>query len=182
MFRSTAIKSLRYPNVMPTYFSMGKASRIFYAVLGLVFTAAICIIAYFSIYSLLTAAPSKGQVAVDFNSILTVLLTTVSVIFTVCAIVLAVLGIFGFQNLKRDAGRFAETQALAEIAKAFGPAGSGTICIEQAMQDENGHHRQYIEKRIRSEVISLLPLIADRINSDALRLSIDDPTDEGDVD
>jgi len=158
------------------------ALRIFYGTLAFVFTAAVCVIAYFAIYSLLTAAPPKSAVAVDFNAILTVLLTTVSVIFTVCAILLAVLGIFGFRNLKRDAGRFAETQALAEIAKAFGPTGSGTIRIEQEMQSEDGHHRQFVEKRVRAEVISLLPLIADRINADALRMSIDDPTDEGDVD
>lgn len=50
------------------------------------------------------------------------------------------------------------------------------------MQSEDGHHRQFVEKRVRAEVISLLPLIADRINADALRMSIDDPTDEGDVD
>ncbi|MBP8234559.1 MAG: hypothetical protein KAY22_19890 [Rhizorhabdus sp.] len=160
---------------------MEKAQRIFFSVLATIFTIAACVIAYFAIHSLLNAAPANAKVAVDFNGILTVLLTTVTVIFTVCAIILAVLGIFGFKNLKRDAGRFAENQALAEIAKAFGPSGNGTICIEKAMQDENGHHRQYIEKRIRAEVISLLPLIADRLNIEALRMSIDDPTDEGDI-
>ena len=156
--------------------------RIFYSVLATVATLAVCVLAYFALHSLLITAPSKSAVAVDFNAILTVLLTTVSVIFTVCAIVLAVLGLIGFRNLKRDAGKFAETQALLEIAKAFGPSGSGTNRIEQHMLEENGSHRQFVEKRIRLEVISLLPLIAGRINADALRLSLDDPTDEGDVD
>jgi hypothetical protein len=161
---------------------MGLAYRLFYGVLALCFTVAVCIIAYYAVFSLLHAAPSKSAVVVDYNAILTVLLTTVTVIFTVCAIVLAILGIFGFRNLKRDAGRYAEAQALAEIAKAFGPTGSGTSRIEEEMQSEDGHHRQFVEKRIRAEVISLLPLIADRINLDALRLAIDEPTDEGDVD
>ncbi len=155
--------------------------RIFYGALALCFTIAVCIIAYYAIFSLLHGVPSKSDVAVDYNAILTVLLTTVTVIFTVCAIVLAVLGIFGFRNLKRDAGRYAEAQALSEIAKAFGPTGRGTIRIEEEMQSKDGHHRQFVEKRIRAEVISLLPLIADRINVDASRLAIDEPTDEGDV-
>lgn len=158
------------------------ALRILYGVLATLATLAICVLAFYALHSLLIMAPSKNAVAVDFNAILTVLLTTVSVIFTVCAIVLAVLGLIGFRNLKRDAGRFAETQALAEITRAFGPSGSGTNRIEQHMLDENGHHRQFVEKRIRHEVITLLPLIADRISPDALRFAPDTPTDEGDVD
>jgi hypothetical protein len=161
---------------------MAIAVRLFYGVLALSFTISVCIIAYYAVFSLLNGAPSKSAVAVDYNAILTVLLTTVTVIFTVCAIVLAVLGIFGFRNLKREAGRYAEAQALAEIAKAFSPTGSGTTRIEKEMMSEDGHHRQLVEKRIRAEVISLLPLIADRINVEALRLAIDEPTDEGDVD
>lgn len=161
---------------------MAIASRIFYAVLALTFTAATCVLAFFAIYSLLRTAPAGSPVAVDFNAILTVLLTTVSVIFTVCAILLAVLGVVGFRNLKRDAGKFAETQALSEIAKAFGPNGSGTSRIEQELSKEDGHHRKFVEQRIRIEVIALLPLIADRLNSETERLSLDDPTDEGDTD
>ena len=161
---------------------MKRAIRIFYGILAFFVTAAICVLAYYALFSLLTGKSEKSSVIVDYNGILTVLLTTVTVIFTVCAIVLAVLGIFGFRNLKRDAGQYAEAQALSEIAKAFGPNGSGTVRIAQEMQSENGHHRQFVERRIRAEVISLLPLIADRINTDALNLAIDEPTDEGDVD
>jgi hypothetical protein len=161
---------------------MSSFYRIFYSALALCFTVSVCIIAYYSIFKLLHAAPSKSAVVVDYNAILTVLLTTVTVIFTFCAIILAVLGIFGFRNLKRDAGRYAEAQALAEIAKAFDPTGSGTNRIEEAMQSEDGHHRQFVERTIRAEVISLFPLIAERINADAARLAIDEPTDQGDVD
>jgi hypothetical protein len=161
---------------------MGLGFRIFYCILAFLATLGICIVAYYAIHSLLIGAPTKSAVAVDYNTILTVLLTTVTVIFTVCAIVLAILGIFGFRNLKRDAGRFAEAQALAEIERAFGPKGRGTVRIEQEMQSDDGHHRQFVERRIRSEVISLLPLIADRINTDALSMAIDEPTDEGEVD
>lgn len=160
---------------------MELAYRVFYGALALCFTVAVCIIAYYAVFSLLHGAPSKSAVVVDYNGILTVLLTTVTVIFTVCAIVLAVLGIFGFRNLKRDAGRYAETQALSEIAKAFGPTGSGTKRIEEQMQSEDGHHRQFVEKTIRAEVILLFPLIADRINADAARLALDEPTDQGDL-
>lgn len=160
---------------------MGRVLQIFYGVLATLITVAICIIAYHSLYNLLDVRPSGTTVAVDYNTILTVLLTTVTVIFTVCAIILAILGIFGFRNLKRDAGRYAEDQALAEIAKAFAPTGRGTIRIAQEMQSETGHHRQFVEKRIRTEVISLLPLFADKINEDALRLAFGEPTDEGDV-
>lgn len=161
---------------------MQRAVRIFYRTLALLFTLATCVLAYYAIFKLLNEAPSKSTVAVDYNVILTVLLTTVTVIFTVCAIVLAILGIFGFRNLKREAGRFAEVQALAEISKAFGPTGSGTVRIEHEMHRSDGHHRQFVEQKIRTEVIALFPLIADRINAEALNLAIDDPTDEGDVD
>lgn len=161
---------------------MKTALRIFYGALALLSTVAVCILAYFAIFSLLKGAPSKTAIAVDFNAILTVLLTTVSVIFTVCAILLAVLGIFGFRNLKRDAGRYAEEQALAEIARAFGPSGKGTARIEQELRSENSHLRGFVEKTIRAEVISLLPLVADRLNASSIRMATDEPTDEGDVD
>lgn len=160
---------------------MKKTISIFYGALALFTTVALCVLAYFAIFNLLTVVPSKSAVAVDFNAILTVLLTTVSVIFTVCAILLAVLGIFGFRNLKRDAGRYAESQALAEISRAFDPTGKGIKRIEEMVR-EDSQLRQYIEKTIRAEVISLLPLIADRFNADGDRMAPDEPTDEGNVD
>jgi heme/copper-type cytochrome/quinol oxidase subunit 2 len=161
---------------------MKQALRIFYNAIALLFTIAVCILAYFAVHSLLKGVPSKSAVEVDFNTILSVLLTTITIFFTVCAIVLAVLGIFGWRNLKRDAGRFAEAQALAEIARAFGPEGKGTSRIAQEMQSEHGHHRQFVEKRIRAEVLSFLPLFIERINDEAKSLALDEPTDEGDVD
>ena len=66
---------------------MGRNLTIFYGILALLVTLAICIIAYDALHSLLIAAPSSDAVAVDYNTILTVLLTTVTAIFTVCAII-----------------------------------------------------------------------------------------------
>lgn len=161
---------------------MQVAVRIFYGLLAAIAVVALCVIAYSETLGLLRAVPSKDDVVVDYNDLLTVLLTTVTVLFTVCAIVLTVLGIVGFRNLKREAGRFAESQALAEIAKAFGPSGNGTARIEHEMRNENGHHRQFVEKRIRLEVIDLLPLVINRINADAAKFAPDEPTDQGEVD
>lgn len=161
---------------------MNAGIKIFYGALALLTTIAICVLAFIAIFSLVKGVPAKNVVAVDFNTILTVLLTTVSVIFTVCAILLAVLGIFGFRNLKREAGRYAEAQAMAEISRAFGPNGKGTKFIEEEMLKKDGKYRAFAEKIIRSQVTSLMPLVIDRINTEPFRMAPGEPTDEGDID
>lgn len=156
--------------------------RIFYRILALTAVVAVCAIAYVAIAMHMDSPPSSGTSPVDFSIVLTVLLTTVTVIFTVCAIVLAVLGFFGFRNLKREAGRFAEAQALAKIEQAFSAQGTAIAHIEEIMKKEDGAHRRFVERTVRAEVISLLPLLAEKFSSGPSGMASSEPEDEGHVD
>lgn len=133
-----------------------------------------------AVYSLLKLSQSAQGPVIDYNNVVVVLLTTVTVIFSVFAIALGLLGAVGFQNLKKDAGKHAETQALNEITKAFSPDGVAIDRISEEFSRDDGHLKPWMMKRIRIEVIELLPLIIDRVQKDAGKgLAEGEPTDEG---
>jgi hypothetical protein len=120
---------------------------------------------------------------IDYTNFVVILLTTVTVIFSVCALVLAVLGVVGFRSLKREAGKFASQQALLEIASAFSEGGRAHTQVQAEFTREDGHLKRWVERRIRGEVIALLPLVIGRLSKDGLSEALDEdaPTDEGDV-
>jgi hypothetical protein len=161
---------------------VGAAWRYFYAAIAFIATLALAIIAYKLSFGASGEPASPSSTGVDYTNFVVVLLTTVTVIFSVCALVLAVLGIAGFRNLKREAGKFASQQALAEIAAAFDEGGRAQLQIRKEFTDEDGHLKKWAEARIRKEVIELLPLITDRLlKSAGSGVDDDAPTDEGDV-
>ena len=84
---------------------MGTFWRYFYAALAILATATLFVIAYKLIGGQLTNAGGSRSVAIDYTNLVVILLTTVTVLFTVCALALAVLGIIGFRSLKEDLRR-----------------------------------------------------------------------------
>ena len=157
-------------------------------VLGLFLTAGVVIIAGDIMFSLLRGAPVGDTPEVDYNAIVVILLTTVTVIFSFCAIVLAIIGIIGFRNLKINAGRYAETQVVKKIEGAFQENGVAIDKIDIEFRKEDGHFRPWMKERIRKEVIALLPLIADRAlnggdpeKANDKALAAGAPTDEGET-
>ena len=154
---------------------MGRFWRIFYAATAFVSTLALVVLAYKLTFGALRPSARLPE-GIDYTNIVVILLTTVTVVFSVCALALGVLGVVGFQSLRKEAGKFASQRALAEISTAFNEGGSAHIQIQSEFTREDGHLKRWVERRIRQEVIALLPLVIDRLKDD------DDPTDEGQVD
>jgi hypothetical protein len=163
---------------------MGTSWRYFYAALAVLATVALSVIAYKLIGGQLTNVGSSREVAIDYTNLVVILLTTVTVLFTVCALALAVLGIIGFRSLKKDAGRFASEQALSAISSSFDEGGPALAKIQDEFTKEDGHLKKWTQGRIRREVIALLPLVIDRLPGNVTGLGIDEDaaTDEGQVD
>lgn len=144
---------------------------------------AICLVIFLiiKIHSGLSAEPSEEYVVVDYNNAVVIVLTAVTVIFSISAIALAVLGLIGFENLKRSAGNWAANRALLEIKNAFTDDGPAMKGVKQHI--ESHEFRSWMENQIQKNVYYFLPIVADRIQSrDYLDLDADAPTDEGDVD
>jgi hypothetical protein len=158
--------------------------RCFYAALSLLVAGALCLIAYKLTAGLLAPIGAASPVTIDYTNIVVILLTTVTVIFSVCALALAILAVVGFRSLKRDAGKFASRQALAAISSSFDEGGRALMAIQEEFTREDGHLKRWSERRIRQEVIALLPLVIDRLQNSDPELGLDDdaPTDEGQVD
>lgn len=142
---------------------MAKWAKAIYLILAAIATLALAVIAYKLVYGVVKKSNSITPVSIDYTNAVVILLTTVTVIFSVCAVALAVLGVFGFRNLKRDAGRFASREALREIGTAFEEGGVALAQIELEFTREDGHLKRWVDRRLRQEVIELLPLIIDRL-------------------
>ncbi|MCT2399325.1 hypothetical protein [Novosphingobium mangrovi (ex Huang et al. 2023)] len=158
--------------------------KIFNRTLAVIATLSLAIIAFKAIHGLIHSAPPGQPPRVDYNTIVIVLLTTVTVIFSVCAIALGILGAIGFRNLKKDAGKFAEVQAINEIKSAFEKNGTALNHIDSEFQREDGHFRPWMKERIRKEIVLLLPLIMTSKPPSTLdeNLAEGEPTDEGETD
>lgn len=157
--------------------------RIFSIALALIGVLALSVIAYKLTYGVLRSPSANPEAGIDYTNVVVILLTTVTVIFSVCALALAILAVVGFRSLKRDAGKYASQQALSEISAAFNEGGRAHDQIQREFTEEDGHLKRWVARQIRSEVISLLPLVIDRLK-DSADLGVDDdaPTDEGEVD
>lgn len=147
-------------------------------------TLALAVIAYKLAFGSLEAEAAPTPPGIDYTNVVVILLTTVTVIFSVCALALAVLAVVGFRSLKRDAGKFASQQALIEITAAFNEGGRAHDQIQEEFSKEDGHLKKWAARRIRQEVIALLPLVMDRLPEGRANLGLDEDaaTDEGEVD
>lgn len=155
--------------------------KIFLSTILSLATVSLFILACKAIYGLVHLSQSAQGPVIDYNNLVVVLLTTVTVIFSVFAIVLGLLGVFGFNNLKKDAGKYAEAQAIGEIEKAFSPDGIALQHISEEFRRDDGHFKPWMTERIRMEVVLLLPLVMDRFQARETKegLAEGEPTDEG---
>lgn len=155
-----------------------------YPVLAVLITISLGIIAYSLMSSVVLEVPSTENPKLDFVNITIILLTTVTVIFSVCALILGLLGVIGFDKLRKEAGRFASERTLQEIEKSFEEEGAASLRIEQEFQDEGSYLRRLVEKRVKAEVYELAPLFAalNRQEDNPEGYAEDEPTDEGQTD
>jgi len=132
------------------------------------------VISYKLTFSSLGTVRSNTIEAIDYTNVVVILLTTVTILFTVFALILAILGVWGFHNIKIDAGKFAQNSAIEAIRDAFDENGEALKQIQQEFQNE-GPLREWVRRQIRSEVTEQLALYSpDEITDE------DDPKDEGD--
>lgn len=162
---------------------MATGWRIFYAIIAAIGALSVAVLAYKLTFGVLKVPQEELSGSIDYTNVVVILLTTVTVIFSVCALALAVLGVMGFRSLKKEAGKFASEKALSEISSAFSEGGRANLQIQEEFTREDGHLKKWVERRIRQEVIALLPLVIDRLKDKPdLGLDEDAPTDEGEVD
>lgn len=155
-----------------------------FAVLLSVIAVGVTVLAFSAIYGLLTPVPSNSRVETNFEGIVVVLLTTVTVIFTVSTLAIGILAFLGPRAIKREAGKYAEKAVLNSIEEAMGSEGKATKLLQASFPPNDGPIKNWIEERVERQVISLLPLIIDRIGirSDIGPIDPEAPDDEGEVD
>jgi len=154
------------------------------AVLLAVIAVGVSALAFDAIHGLLTAVPNGGAVETSYEEIVVILLTTVTVIFTISALIIGILAFLGPRAIQREAGKYAEKAVTKSIEEAMNPGGKALKILEERFPPNSGPMKDWIEERIERQVISLLPLILDRIDlkSGVGPVDPDEPDDEGTVD
>ncbi|MBA4046357.1 MAG: hypothetical protein C0471_18360 [Erythrobacter sp.] len=122
--------------------------------------------------------PNSGQ-TINYTDLVTILLTTVTVIFAIAAAALTLIGVWGFRNIKKDAGKYAANEADKEITKviqsALQPGGTFMETLGQEIQGGEGPFGQWLRVQIERQVTEQLgPLRASLVVDES------DPSDEGD--
>lgn len=156
---------------------------VFAILLGLI-AIALMVMAYGSIYGLLTPVSPPKVVETNYADIVVVLLTTVTVIFTVAAIVIGILAFLGPRAIKREATKFAEAAVIKSIEDAMKPGGRAATLIELNFPPHEGPIKGWLEDKVEQQVFSLLPLMVDKfqLKSDVGPVDPAAPDDEGQVD
>lgn len=149
-----------------------------------IIAVALSVLAYVAINGMIVPVAAGSEVRTSYEDIVVILLTTVTVIFTVSALVLSVLAFIGPRALKREAGKFAERAVRESIEAAWEDEGKATKLMEKRLPPEDGPIKVWMEDRIDQQVVELLPLILDRRNvgSEVGPVDPGQPDDEGRVD
>lgn len=136
----------------------------------------LAIVTYQVTYSTLLPDASRQLQIVDYTNVVVILLTTVTVLFTVAAIALALAGIWGFRNIKEAAAEYARRSVALEIGKAFQPGGAAYEHIRKEFQDPDAPLNSWLRNEISRQVTETLALYPAELDIDE-----SDPKDEGEV-
>ena len=155
-----------------------------FAILLAIIAIGISAVAFSEIHHLLTAESLPTAVETDYEEIVVVLLTTVTVLFTVAALVLGGLAYLGPRTIRREAHKIAERAVLRSIQEAMKPTGKAAKLLTDGFPPNDGAVKDWMEERIERQVISLLPLIIDRVGVKSQVGPVDPSAsdDEGQVD
>jgi len=145
---------------------------------------ALAVLAYYAMREMLVGVPPQSEVKTSFENVVVILLTTVTIIFTLVALIIAILGFYGAKAIKEEAGKFAERAVIDAVEEALSPEGKATLMMNDKFPPNDGPIKDWMEERIERQVISLLPLIMDRMNltSDVGPVDPSEPDDEGTTD
>lgn len=126
----------------------------------------------------------ENKPQIDYSDVIVLLLTIVTVIFGFVATIMAIMGFVGYRNFIANARRHAESEVKKSIELAFKESGVGIQAIDTAIGSDDGDLRKWLEQRVRTEVIEMIPFFVDReLNPDGKKteLAAGQPTDEGNV-
>lgn len=143
---------------------------------------ALSILAYVAMHGLLNGVPENAQVKTSYEDVVVVLLTTVTVIFTVAALVIGILAFLGPRAIKREAAKYAERAVLNSISEAMKPGGQASKLLEGVFPPNDGPVKTWMEGQVKQEVRELLPLFIDEFVTDVGPVDPAESDDEGKVD
>lgn len=138
--------------------------------------ACLSVIAYKLTFASLGQGRTEALQHVDYTNIVVILLTTVTVVFTLFAVALAGLSIWGFNNIKITTSEIAKETAEKEFKTAFNEGGQADNIIRDEFTKDAGPLQTWVKKQIKVQVSEQLALYnpSDKIDED-------DPTDEGNI-
>lgn len=164
---------------------MDKFMQSFWRVVG----ALLALASIFAIVRIITSLPkiipSSDGTMVDYSQLVVLLLSTVTIIFAIAAVILTILGIVGYRNLIARASKHAESQVQKKIESAFSEGGIAVQRIDAAFDRKDGKLHPWMEERIRIEVIEIIPFVVDQTLNPANNgegMADGAATDEGEVD
>lgn len=153
--------------------------KILYAIwslLGILVIVGISVTIYSIVDLSLTHAVADRDGPIDYTNIAVVLLTTVTVVFSIFAIALAALGVWGFNNIKKEAGKFARGTAHRAIKDAYLKGGPAHQQIRSELLSSDSDFRRLLEQEIEKGIIAYRSVYGHTPGMDP-----DTPTDEGDI-
>jgi len=126
--------------------------------------------------TLIPATPGS-KALIDYTNVVVILLTTVTVLFTVAALALALLGAVGVRNMKRSAEEYARNNVSVEIDRAFDQGGAAYDEIRKQFQDPDHSMHRWLRNEIERQVKEQIALYGGPESN----VDEDDPADEGAV-
>jgi hypothetical protein len=126
--------------------------------------------------TLIPATPGSKEL-IDYTNVVVILLTTVTVLFTVAALALALLGAVGVRNMKRSAEEYARNNVATEIDRAFDQGGAAYDEIRKQFQDPDHAMHRWLRNEIERQVKEQAALYG----VPQADVDEDDPADEGAV-
>lgn len=143
---------------------------------------AITAFVFFAIVSFIyrQGGPNSAQ-NVNYVDVVTILLTTVTVVFTVAALALTLVGVWGFKTLVDDAKKYAAKTADEEVQRTIQSAFDSDGIFSQGMANElrtgSGPFAEWLRAAVEREVTYQMAL-----SNRGEPVDEDDPSDEGDQD
>lgn len=127
--------------------------------------------------STLIPATPGSKVIIDYTNVVVILLTTVTVLFTVAALALALIAAVGVRNMRRGAEQYARSSIASEIDRAFDQGGLAYVEIQRQFEDPANPIHQWLRNEIGREITDQLSLVGH--GGGAGEPDEDDPKDEG---
>jgi hypothetical protein len=137
------------------------------------------VVAYGWLTAAITPAAVGAKAIIDYANFTVILLTTVTVLFTIAAVLLAAGSIMGFRTMRRGAAEYARRSVATEIDRAFEQGGAAYDEIRRQFQDPEHPLHEWLRNEIGRQITEQLALYD--IAGSGGEPDEEDPRDEGQV-